>query len=76
MDERAVTLDVSEDPGAMDKPEKPNIVALKSAKSADVVTVIQELYGKDAKGFRITSDARLNSKTLVVLAATSPSVTP
>jgi hypothetical protein len=64
----AVTLDVPEDSGTMDKPERVYIVALKSAKSVDVVTVIQELYGKDAKGFRITSDPRTN----VVLMYGSP----
>jgi hypothetical protein len=64
-----IVLDVQEAKAEpMDKAEMPFIVILKSAKSSDVVKVVQELYGKDAKGFRITNDPRTN----VVLLYGSP----
>jgi Bacterial type II/III secretion system short domain len=44
----------------IEKAEVMVAVALKAANAADVQKVVQELYGKEAKGLRIASDAHTN----------------
>ncbi len=60
-----VALDVADAaPGAADVVPRMNVHHLKHAKVADMVKLLQDVYGKDAKPHRVGADERTNTLVL------------